>query len=427
MGVNLVSKEVTTKNQGCNLSNLSDFGFNEKYKFDSLAIYIPLNEVTIIDDYFGGLCVIQNLETGAKQKPEEALRQTEYRDEKHPEIRTVFRILKQKFRPIDFAKGADVPEYLCVFLNAKQLQENYLLGLNKDTIKDAYNYIINLGAVKFTLESFMNAYVLDVDVCKDFVCPKSIDHSLDRDNLFKKLKSEVKEAYELLVNTYKRTTLYYNREGRRRPTLSKPHIQIYDKSAELLGVSVDQIRGSQSINKVADNSFSFYHKYLAKNYELEDIITNGILRTEITLSNSQFFKAVDLSGTRTLSDLMAVSQNELDYCFKYMFSKYYEGTLMEEKEHIEGIEGLTPDKMALVSTIEFICNARNDYNTEDILKVLTKYIKEYKNKQTLYAKREDYKELIELIIPKRTRSLIKQNDALDQRKIEVLKTIGLYD
>ena len=110
-----------------------------------------------------------------------------------------------------------------------------------------------------------------------------------------------------------------------------------------------------------------------------------------------------------------------------MFSKYYQGTLMEEKEHIEGIEGLTPDKMALVSTIEFICNARNDYNTEDILKVLTKYVKEYKNKQTLYAKREDYKELIELIIPKRTRSLIKQNDALDQRKIEVLKTIGLYD
>ena len=427
MRANLVSNEESTKKDSCNLNNLSDFGFSCKYKFDSLAIYIPLSEVTIIDDYFGGLCVIQNLETGAKQKPEEALRKTVYRDEKNPDIRTEFRILKQKFRAIDFAKGADVPEYLCVFLNAKQLQANYLLGLNGSTIKQAYNYIMNLGAVKFTYESFMSAYVLDVDVCKDFLCPLGVNHSKDRDKLFKSLKMEVKEAYQLLVSPFKKTTLYYNKEGRRRPSLSKPHIQIYDKSAELLGVCVEEIKGKHSIKNIDNNSTSFYQKYLSENYELKDIIRRGILRTEITLSNSQFFKAVGLSNVRTLSSLMNVTQEELDYCFKYMFSKYYQGTLMEEKEQLEGIEGLTPDNMALVSSIEFISNSRADYNTEDILKVLTKYIRKYKNKQTVYAKREVYKDLIEQVIPKQLRVLIKENDAVDERKIEVLKTIGLYD
>ena len=417
MGVNLVSKEVTTKNQGCNLSNL----INLSYKYDSLRIYIPLEKVDILDDYFGSLCVITNTQTGVTQEEKEAILQKEYRDHTHPNIRTTFKIDKKiSFNAVEESYRIG---HLVVFINAKQLQNNYLQGITKDTIKDVYNYIISLGAVYFSYEDFMNARILDIDVCKDFICPVGIDHNKDRDKLYNALKEGVDEGKKAIVNKYKQTTLYYNQD-RERATLGKPHIKLYDKTAELRGYRDDQ--DNSGGKKVRDNSLSFYIEYLAGT-AVDQLISQGIIRLEYTLKNAKALDHFGLTKVRTLQDLINTDSSTLDAACKKMFSKYYKDIAMIKVTSREELKDLTPDRLIIIDSLEFIMESRPDYNTEDILKLLTRKIRQYKSKPMLSKKRAELRDIIDTYMASDIKDNIELNNSRDARKIDVLKSIGLYD
>ena len=71
--------------------------------------------------------------------------------------------------------------------------------------------------------------------------------------------------------------------------------------------------------------------------------------------------------------------------------------------------------------------SRPDYNTEDILKLLTRKIRQYKSKSMLSKKRAEIKELINDYIAKDVKDNIVLNNDRDARKIDILKSIGLYD
>ena len=413
-----VSKEVQKSKIGsCNLSSI----INLSYKYDSLRIYIPLEKVDILDDYFGSLCVITNTQTGVTQEEKEAILQKEYRDYTHPNIRTTFKIDKKiSFNAVEESYRIG---HLVVFVNAKQLQNNYLQGITKDTIKDVYNYIISLGAVYFSYEDFMNARILDIDVCRDFICPSDVDHNTDRDKLFSSLKSGVDESKRAIVNKYKQTTLYYNQD-RERATIGKPHIKLYDKTAELRGYRDDQ--DNSGGKKVRDNSLSFYIEYLAGT-QVDRIIHKGIIRLEYTLKNAKALDHFGLIKVRTLKDLINIDSSTLDAACKKMFSKYYKDIPMPKETNREELKDLTPDSLILVDSIEFIMSVRSDYNTEDILKLLTNKIRQYKSKPMLSKKRAEIKELINDYIAKDVKDNIVLNNDRDARKIDILKSIGLYD
>ena len=90
-------------------------------------------------------------------------------------------------------------------------------------------------------------------------------------------------------------------------------------------------------------------------------------------------------------------------------------------------QSLVPDKLALLDMIEFIMESRPDYNTEDILKLLTRKIRGYKDSSTLSKKRSEIRELIDKYLAPEVREKLELNNSRDARKIDVLKSIGLYD
>ena len=413
--VKLAKEQQSSKNEVQNLSSI----INLSYKYDSLRIYIPLEKVDILDDYFGSLCVITNTQTGVTQMDKEAVLQKEYRDHIHPNIRTTFKIDKKiSFNAVEESYRIG---HLVVFVNAKQLQNNYLQGITKDTIKDVYNYIISLGAVRFSYEDFINARILDIDVCRDFICPSDVDHNIDRDKLFSSLKSGVDESKGAIVNKYKQTTLYYNQD-RERATIGKPHIKLYDKTAELRGYK----ETDKGVQQVSNNLGSFYLDYL-EGTQVDRIIHKGIIRLEYTLRNAKGLDHFGLIKVRTLKDLINIDSSTLDAACKKMFSKYYKDIPMPKETNREELKDLTPDSLILVDSIEFIMSVRSDYNTEDILKLLTNKIRQYKSKSMLSKKRAEIKELINDYIAKDVKDDIVLNNDRDARKIDILKSIGLYD
>ena len=415
--VKLAKEQQIHKNGESNLSRI----INLSYKYDSLRIYIPLEKVDILDDYFGSLCVITNTQTGVTQEEKEAILQKEYRDHTHPNIRTTFKIDKKiSFNAVEESYRIG---HLVVFVNAKQLQNNYLQGITKDTIKDVYNYIISLGAVYFSYEDFMNARILDIDVCKDFICPVGIDHNKDRDKLYNALKEGVDEGKKAIVNKYKQTTLYYNQD-RERATLGKPHIKLYDKTAELRGYRDEQ--DNSGGKKVRDNSLSFYIEYLAGT-AVDQLISQGIIRLEYTLKNAKALDHFGLTKVRTLQDLINTDSSTLDAACKKMFSKYYKDIAMIKVTSREELKDLTPDRLIIIDSLEFIMESRPDYNTEDILKLLTRKIRQYKSKPMLSKKRAELRDIIDTYMASDIKDNIELNNSRDARKIDVLKSIGLYD
>ena len=413
--VKIDKEQQPSKNEAQKLRSI----INLSYKYDSLRIYIPLEKVDILDDYFGSLCVITNTQTGVTQMDKEAVLQKEYRDYTHPNIRTTFKIDKKiSFNAVEESYRIG---HLVVFVNAKQLQNNYLNGITKDTIKDVYNYIISLGAVYFSYEDFMNARILDIDVCKDFICPVGIDHNKDRDKLYNALKEGVDEGKKAIVNKYKQTTLYYNQD-RERATLGKPHIKLYDKTAELRGYK-ETVRGVQ---QVSNNLGSFYLDYLAGT-PVDRLIHKGIIRLEYTLKNAKALDHFGLTKVRTLQDLINTDSSTLDAACKKMFSKYYKDIAMIKVTSREELKDLTPDSLILVDSIEFIMESRPDYNTEDILKLLTRKIRQYKSRPMLSKKRAELRDIIDTYMTSDIKDNIELNNSRDARKIDVLKSIGLYD
>lgn len=397
-------------------------------KIDSLRIYIPEGEYEIIDSYFGELCTITNVYTGETQDVTEALRKTEYRDRTHPNIRTTFSLTNQlDFRGREAMEGdSERPMLLCVLINAKQLRSNYLQGITRESIREIYDFLMSLGAVRFSFDSFLNAHVLDIDVCMDFLCPDDVDHDNDVDNLYKGLLNAPNLLQSDLAQRYKTTTLYFNR-GRENAQIGKPHIKLYDKTAELLGFRLRELEcGEKTDVAVSNNSRSFFDEYL-RGKPIEKLVKRGILRIEYTFKNRRFLKAFDLDEVRNLESLLNVEDDVFRSSFVVMFSKYFEGLLKKENKEIEGMASLTPDNLAFCDLIEAYVGFNSGANEEDILKLMTAKIRLYKSKQTLYSKRESYRELIKLNLPSDVKEKIELNNKKDRRKIEVLKSMGLYD
>ena len=413
--VKIDKEQQSSKNEVQNLSSI----INLSYKYDSLRIYIPLEKVDILDDYFGSLCVITNTQTGVTQMDKEAVLQKEYRDHTHPNIRTTFKIdNKISFNAVEENHRIG---HLVVFVNAKQLRGNYLLGITKDTIAEIYNYIMSLGAVRFSYEDFINARILDIDVCRDFICPSDVDHNTDRDKLFSSLKSGVDESKRAIVNKYKQTTLYYNQD-RERATIGKPHIKLYDKTTELRGYK----ETDKGVQQVSNNLGSFYLDYL-EGTQVDRLIHKGIIRLEYTLKNAKALDHFGLTKVRTLQDLINTDSSTLDAACKKMFSKYYKDIAMIKVTSREELKDLTPDRLIIIDSLEFIMESRPDYNTEDILKLLTRKIRQYKSKPMLSKKRAELRDIIDTYMTSDIKDNIEINNSRDARKIDVLKSIGLYD
>ena len=59
-------------------------------------------------------------------------------------------------------------EYVVFQLNSKQLKHRYFEGINRQTIKIIYNYIMDFKIVFVEYDTFLNGLPSDIDYCLDF-------------------------------------------------------------------------------------------------------------------------------------------------------------------------------------------------------------------------------------------------------------------
>lgn len=243
-------------------------------KVDSLRIFIPLDKVTIYNPKLNQQFVryfqdIDEFDDVVEDPKPISMRENG---------------ITQGFYIKGIITGADKEQhkYLFIKLNAKMLKSKYFEGITADNIDDIYSYLIECNHVYFSFEDFLQSYITDVDICYDV----KVDNS-DLKPIVSSIKQKVRYPnYLSHKSSGTGTTLKFNTRENAKPT--KPHIQIYDKTAEL-----------------EFNSYEFKNKYL-KDIE----IPLSILRLEFTIKNSKHKKSLNIEA-KTLSGLLLTLQDDL--------------------------------------------------------------------------------------------------------------------
>ena len=151
-------------------------------------------------------------------------------------------------------------KFIVLTVSSKLLKTNYFDGINVNNIEVLYNEFINLKIFFCSLDTFLNGYISDIDICfnrfsnSQFVF---IDALTQLQN-----STEIKQKFTRLINEPTNKGLSFS--TRQSATPSLPFIKIYHKELELL-----------------HKSYEFYSNYLS-DYQFS---INNLTRFEATIKN----------------------------------------------------------------------------------------------------------------------------------------------
>ena len=332
-------------------------------KVDSLRIHIPFNRVKIVSNSLDKSLTTINADG---EVIEEHIQTRKHKIDNGIGV---------SYAKVKFCKGSINKTYLTIGFSAKLLQQRYLEGINQKNIKDIYKYIIAQDEVQFTFDTFLDASVVDVDICMDYMLETST-------------KEVCQIAYKLTQDKYKPIANLFNQknnvgvEWNKRNYIgkaykTKQYLKYYSKGMEL-------------INK----SYDFYKTYLKPQFVLDGNDKEKWLRIETTIKNRKHFESYgkDIS---TLRELLISDRIESKEYFQRPINNYMNGinTLVMPKNRDE----LSARDVATIHHIEIvmeyqrctITQAINDIVTRvDDEKGLTKQEKYKLNKY--YSKIADY-------------------------------------
>lgn len=137
------------------------------------------------------------------------------------------RLYKRPIRGENNKFTGEVQEWLQVLLSAKMLGKDYYKGITQGTVKQLYDNFMSYDHFKCTYENFLDAFVFDIDFCKDIDRPRK----------------EVNKFIQALDLSLKPNTsrVYKNRSGdvstlqfshREKSTFKYPYYKIYNKYDE---------------------------------------------------------------------------------------------------------------------------------------------------------------------------------------------------
>lgn len=153
----------------------------------------------------------------------------------------------------------DYRRCIAISVNSKQLKDQYLKGISLDTVTDLYNEINSQGIISVTFDDFVNGFLTDVDIKRDYSLFDGFDdfrHLID--SIFDSAKDEFKITNA--VKKFKRKGNEGIQFGYRNNGANLPFFKIYNKKIEL-----------------ENNSSEFMNKH--------GILCKNIVRLEITLKN----------------------------------------------------------------------------------------------------------------------------------------------
>lgn len=351
-----------------------------KFEVDSLKLRIPFNEVTIINSEIVDKIGIYNAESG--EIIEEPKPRNWYRIEKKNKRGEKLYSYKLSIEDIKLDKGR-VSKFLCIQLNSKILEKDYLQGLTPGTIEKAYNILINERIVLFSLESFLNAESTDIDFKKDSINKhfvKAIEVLYSMSIPYKKSK----QGANIFREKDNRGIEWSNR---RTATPTNPFLKLYHK-------------GIQCVS--SKDMLPFYNEFL-KPGELQGLEQiEDRVRIEYTLKNKKHLKKYGIESHR-LKDILSISQDKKNDMLKDIVKYHLEA---REPQSIKPKEGLAPMDMILYSTMsDMVQNTIR--SKEDIIRKHIEFIEE---KGARYRAKKKLNMLYDTYIS--TRKKAKENEGI---------------
>jgi hypothetical protein len=137
--------------------------------------------------------------------------------------------------------GGSIEERIVIQVNSKMLAERYFEGITKDNLRVVYDYIIGLGLIQFSYETFLDGYVYDVDICMD------VETDVDVfEKMLRRLVKSVKPSKYRKVNSFFRDNNVGVELGtRQKSTASNPYLKFYAKGLELCNKETRYKKGNE--------------------------------------------------------------------------------------------------------------------------------------------------------------------------------------
>ncbi len=296
-----------------------------KPKIDSLRILIPYEDVVVNHSEF--LRTLYTINSDSELVIEEV--KTTYFNAKNPIS------CSYAYASNIFFNGGQC-DVIKIGFSSKILKELYFNGIDRYTIKRCFDFINNEGVLTISKDAFLNAKVVDTDICFDLF--------LEDTNV----QEVVSIANELTIprkNTtqWKRcektnTGIQWSRRnGVGKAYKTKQYLKYYAKAIEL-----------------KNNSNLFYESYLKEELNQDYILSDGkrytppnyiddnkLLRVETTIKNKDHWKTYGLK-VETLSDLLKLDL----YKYLEIFNKPINHYMKADKRTIHRTE-FNPTEKAL--------------------------------------------------------------------------------
>lgn len=273
-------------------------------KIDSLKLRIPRHKVSYVDETFASEYQKIFIETGVIEDHVNL--------DKH-KVNVTFGI-SSRIAVFHSLQGGMAEEQIVIQCNAKQLKEKYFEGITKNTVKELYEYIISLHIIYVDFDTFLDAYVSDIDICWDTIVPPKNMIEANQE-IFSNIKPS---HYKFVGKPFrKQTNIGIQFNTREKATPSKPYCKIYHKTIELMY-----------------NSFEFAEKFL-KGQDYQDI---G--RIEYCIKNSKHKKHLKLNF-QTMRELLEIDNKKLeDILFSGVISYVETKNIMKEYKDLSPTDRL---------------------------------------------------------------------------------------
>jgi hypothetical protein len=325
-----------------------------KPKIDSLRLIIPFDLVNVNpyhSSFLQGLGQI-NMSTG--QVLNEHIKTTHF--DENAIISSSYAFRKGHFYSAD--KCIDV---IAIGFSAKLLEYQYFDGINAQNIKRIYDFIINENAIEISFEDFLNAKVVDTDICidlflKDITC-KEVCSIAEELTIVSKNSPQMKKYNSISKGV---GIQWGRREDVGKAYSTKQFLKYYAKSVELK----------------SKKSFKFYEKYIQE-FANEDIVfacgsiykqdlmnDERLLRVETTIKDKDHWKTYNLE-VDTLNDLLSVNLSKCPIIFNRPINAY-----MNKYRAIKHRENLTSQEELIIAFIDSI----SENSEEDKVVITDRFI-----------------------------------------------------
>jgi hypothetical protein len=173
--------------------------------------------------------------------------------------------------------GGSVEERIVIQVNAKMLRERYFEGITKDNLRVVYDYIIGLGLIKFSYETFLDGYVYDVDICMDVETDVDVFEKMLR----RLIKSVKPSQYKKVASWFYDNNMGVLLGTREKSTASNPCLKFYAKGLELC-------HKETRYNKKPSQYGEFNRYWLGDEYY-------NLGRLELSIKNREMFAELGLT------------------------------------------------------------------------------------------------------------------------------------